>query len=189
MLTTRVCARATWAKVRPWNRMRERRSRFLTVARMCNGTLYICHSAVMDGEARTSTAIYFHANNARVNRRGPGREHARSRPYPYVTPHSGVDNGGAATVVVDREWNISGPPKRNESWREHPWFEGAQGRDRAGEGRSDSFSKCDLCSPALSVAYCNNDIMKSKTRVINVSWETITRGIFFGNLQLFTLIL
>jgi len=55
----------------------------------------------MDGEARTSTAIYFHVNNARVNRRGPGREHAHSR---LSLSNTSLSNGqGQDDVVADRE--------------------------------------------------------------------------------------
>ena len=105
-----VYAHAMWAKARTRNRMATSRPRMYTVHRREYGTLYICHSAVMDGEARTSAAIYFHANNARVNRRGSGREHAHSRlPVPTLKQHLTPESR-----VPSPEWTTR---SRAMSWR------------------------------------------------------------------------
>jgi len=74
----------------------------------------------MDGEVRSSTAIYFHANNA-GNHRGARATpvNTRARPSTPTTSDNAwladANDEGQLDVVADREWNIAGPPRSNES--------------------------------------------------------------------------
>jgi len=152
------------------------RPRMYTVHRREYGILYICHSAVMDGEARTSAAIYFHANNARVNRRGSGREHAHSRlPVPtlkqHLTSESRVPSGqrGVGRCRGGPRMKYRGTA---EEKRVVERILGVQRGKRAKNGwqRMDGlfggffFSKCDLRSLTSfsSDVYCNDDISSNK---------------------------
>ena len=122
----------------------------------------------MDGEARTSAAIYFLANNARVNRRGETWTRTRALSTTLFLsntsrPHSRVPSGqrGRTANEISRD-------RRRETSREENTRDPKRGkRAKKGWQRMDGrifFAKCDLRSLVSfsSDVYCNDDISSNK---------------------------
>jgi len=157
-----------------------------------HGTLYICPRPQWTAKRVRRRAIYFHVNNARVNRQGPGREHAHST---TLKQHLTLEWTRAATSWrTANEISRRIASRRNESWKEHPRSEEVKGRER---DRKIGFSKCDLRSLISSyrsritsrrskraitrmMLHRKNTDLIDKTRVIRTSYEIASR-IFFGN--------